>query len=206
MELQKRTENQIATISVNKSTRHLLNAIHSSRNDLITANLSAFKERGNVNHLAVINKIPLQDRLPALVQKYSKQKIAAILTVSLTACFEKMNLRYAMNADQIVDLTDMVIESSEEDQLALEDVLLFLQQLVMGQMGKIYDRMDIPTFFEMFEIYRERRHKDYMNAKYERDVQLNAVPINERIVENSRIAERDKDRQAMKDYLKTKSE
>ena len=159
-----------------------------------------------MNYLSVINKIPLEDRLPALVNKYSKQKIAAILTVSLTACFEKMNLRYAMNADQIVELSDMVIESSEEDMLALEDVLLFLQQLVMGQMGKIYDRMDIPTFFEMFEIYRERRHKDYMNAKYERDVQFNAVPINERIVENSRIAERDKDRQAMKDYLKKTNE
>ncbi len=188
---------------MNKSTRHLLNAIHNNRTDLITANLSAFKERGNVNYLAVINTIPLNDRLPELAKKYPKKDIAAIITVALTSAFEKMNLRYAMNADQIVELGEMIIETSEEDQLAMEDVMLFLQQLVRGQMGKIYDRMDIPTFFEMFEKYRQDRHTDFINYKYEKDVQFKALPINERIVENSEAGERDKDRTAMKDYLKT---
>lgn len=181
----------------------MLNAIHNNRADLITANLSAFKDRGNVNYLAVINGIPLEDRLPALVKKYPKQEIAAIITVALTSAFEKMNLRYAMNADQIVELGEMILESSEEDQLALEDIMLFLHQLVRGQMGKIYDRMDIPTFFEMFEKYRQDRHKDYLNAKEELDAQFKALPINDRIVESSEAAERDKDRQAMKDYLKS---
>lgn len=157
-----------------------------------------------MNYLAVINTIPLEDRLPALVVKYSRQSIAAMLTVSLTSCFEKMNLRYAMNANQIVELSEMIIDSSEEDMLALEDILLFLQDLVTGKIAKIYDRMDIPTFFEMFEIYRQKRHEDYLNFKEEMDVQFKALPINDRIVENSENAEREKDRNAMKDYLKTK--
>jgi hypothetical protein len=198
MEIQKHQTNQVAKISVNKSTRHLVDAINESRTDLIAANLSTFKDRGNVNYLAVINQVPLEDRLPALVQKYSKQKIAAILTVSLTACFEKMNLRYAMNAEQIVELADMIIETSEEDMLALEDVMLFLQQLVRGQMGKIYDRMDIPTFFEMFEKYRQNRHDDYMNAKEEKDAQFKAFPVNERLSLN----DHEQHREALKDYLK----
>jgi len=181
-QLQKTANTQVAKICVNESTRHLLNAIQTGRNDLVTANLSAFKERNQVNYLAVIKQIPYEDRLPLLVQKYPREKIVAAITVSLTSCFEKMNLRYAMTADQIVELADMIIETSEEDYLAIEDIILFLQQLLYGTMGKIYDRMDIPTFFEMFEVYREQRHKNWVRFKEERDAQFKALPVNDWIV------------------------
>lgn len=152
-----------------------------------------------MNYLSVINAIPLEDRLPQLVNKYSKQKIAALINVSLTSCFEKMNLRYALNGEQIGELAEMIIETSEEDQLAVEDVILFLQKLVRSEMGKIYDRMDIPTFFEMFENYRQARHEDVIHFQEEQHTQFKALPLNERLVDE----ERDKHKEALKDYLRS---
>ena len=64
-----------------------------------------------------------------------------------------------MRPEQIIDLTDAIIESAGEDQLAIEDLLLFLQGLLGGKYGRMYESMDMPKFFEFFEQYREQRHK-----------------------------------------------
>lgn len=179
----------------------LINAIQKNEIGFINENLSRYKERGIVNTMAVIKNIPLEDRLPQLAKKAGRYQIAMLLNGMLTAAFEKMNLRHGMNAPQIVELAEQIIDSSEEDQLALEDVMLFLQQLIRGEVGKIYDRMDIPTFFEMFEKYREERHQNYVAAKDEFNTQAKALPINERLSDMFGT-EQGKQREALNDYLK----
>ncbi len=62
-----------------------------------------------------------------------------------------------MNTEQIYDLSLALIETAEEDNLAIEDIMLFLDGLPKFKYGKVYDRMDMPTFFEMLEVYREQR-------------------------------------------------
>ncbi len=178
----------------------LINAIQANEISLINDNLSKYKERGITNPILVIKEIPFEDRMPQLVKKSGRYSIAVLLNVLLTTCFEKMNLRLSMNASQIVELAEQIIDSSEEDQLALEDIMLFLQQLIKGETGKIYDRMDIPTFFEMFEKYREKRHQDYVSAKDEYSTQCKTMPINTRLVDMFGT-ERGKHREALKDYL-----
>lgn len=159
-----------------------------------------FKEKGEVNHLAVITNVPRSERLPALSKIYGNDKIAAVLSKSITKALNNLNLRVGMNPEQVAELSYALIETSEEDQLAIQDILLFLEGLPKAKYGKIYDRMDMPTFFEMLEVYREKRHKEYMELKYEQEAQYKASG------DTTRMSTDDRDgmREALKNYLITK--
>ena len=67
--------------------------------------------------------------------------------------------------------------------------------------GKVYDRMDMPTFYEMLEIYREQRHQEYMNGKDEEHAQYKSMGDTNRL---SNDFDRTEYRTAMVDYLKNK--
>lgn len=140
--------------------------------------------------MEVINSIPLKSRLPGLVAQYGRPRMSAIITVALTDCFEKMNVKSSMNGGQIVELSEMLIDSSREDFFAIEDLMLFLQGMLRGDYGTLYNRMDIPTFFEMFEKYRQRRHEAYIHAEEEQHAQRKAQGACERSSEERAAHER----------------
>lgn len=111
-----------------------------------------------------------------------------------------INLRVGLNEDQIAELSEQIIEQSGEDNLAVEDVLLFLRELITGKAGKIYDRMDIPTFFELFENYREKRHQAILNIRYEEQANHKVYGPSERSSEDT-TSEKQEMREAMRDHL-----
>lgn len=158
---------------------------------------------GTINHRMVL-MIPMDERIPALTSSpEGRNHVLTLLTAALQAAFSNLNLRFGLTADQIVELADQLIDSSHEDQLGLEDILLFLGDLLTGKAGKIYDRMDIPLFFELFEGYRQKRYETLKNDEYERDVQYRALPINDRLIDIANQEERGKNREAISAYLKT---
>jgi len=103
-----------------------------------------------------------------------------------------------MNADQILELSLQLIDSANEDQLAFEDIMLFLDGMVKYKYGKVYDRMDMPTFFEMLEQYRNERHQEYMRFKDEQNSQYKAFGDSNRM---STDLDKDSMRDAMKIYM-----
>lgn len=128
------------------------------------------------------------------------KQTCAVLVVALTKAFQAMNLSRPMNADQIMELAETIMDSSAEDYLALEDVLIFLQGLVRGKYGPLYESMDIPKFMDKFEIYRQERHEALINHRYEQSSRFKDSPINTEIISE------DKNREALKDYLRTKTD
>lgn len=109
-------------------------------------------------------------------------KIAVLISAGLTLAFESMNLARPMKANQIADLAEIIIETSNEDNLAIEDVLLFLQKLIYGDYGKLYESMDIPKFMEKFEIYREERFQAMRTLREEEALQHKALPVSNRLL------------------------
>jgi|GEM_PF-2146706 len=158
----------------------MLNAIQEGKSGIIHNELARYRERGQVLPVRIMQEVPLPDRLPGLTEKYGRAKISALLSVALTNCFEKMNIRKDMNGEQIVELAEEIINTAEEDQLAIEDVLMFLDGLLKAKYGKIYDRMDIPTFFEFFERYREARHQELLRFREEQNAQFRALGTTDR--------------------------
>lgn len=133
--------------------------------------LTKFKERGVIVYDKIL-AIESKERIPAIIlQENGRYEVLIAISAALKSAFNNMNLRYGVNEDQIIDLADRIIDQAHEDNLAIEDVLLFLQKLLVGECGKLYDRMDMPLFFEKFEAYRQERHSSLLNIRDEQHTQ-----------------------------------
>jgi len=160
-----------------------------------------YKEKGEGLPMRIIELIPVSERLPALKELYGAEKIAAVLSVQITRTLNNFNLRVGMNPEQIMELSYAIIEEAEQDQLAIQDIFLFLDGMLKYKWGKVYDRMDMPTFFEMLEVYREQRHQIFINQKEEAHSQYKAMGDSNR---TSQDIDKEANRNAMINYLKTK--
>jgi hypothetical protein len=138
----------------------------------VNKHLSKFKYLGVVSFDKVL-AINSNERLPAMIKTdEGREEVQIALTAAIKSAFSNFNLRVGLNEDQMIDLAEAIMDQSHEDNLSLEDVLLFLQRLVVGQAGKVYDRMDIPTFFELFEKYRQERHENLIRFRVEQNSQF----------------------------------
>lgn len=186
---------------MNSYSRALLNSLAKGSTGQVFNEMCRWKDKGQPLPLKVIENIPVKDRLPGLVTQYGQDKIVTVLSLAITKALSNFNLRVGMDSDQVVELSLQLIDSANEDQLAFEDIMLFLDGMVKSKYGKVYDRMDIPTFFEMLEIYREQRHKEYMDKKYEQESQFKSYGDSNRSSEDKE-KERDQFRVAMKNYMR----
>jgi hypothetical protein len=198
MEIQKHNKQELAISQTNSYTRHLLNALAVGSTGQVHNEMCRWKEKGNAMPMRVIENIPVKDRLPGLVQTYGVDKVSAILAKAIQKTLSNFNLRVGMNADQVLELSLQLIDSANEDQLAFEDIMLFLDGMVKYKYGKVYDRMDMPTFFEMLEQYRNERHQEYMRFKDEQNSQYKAFGDSNRM---STDLDKDSMRDAMKIYM-----
>lgn len=165
--------------------------------------LNNFKELGFVSYKKVL-AIPTSERITSLAKnKENYLRLAAAISASIKSASANLNLSVPLSDDQIMEITARVISESEQDNLSLEDILLFLGEMLAGRCGKIYGRLDMQTFFELFEVYREERHSIHQTQKYEQDVQFKSMGDPYRISDDE-SRERELSRSALGDYLRTK--
>lgn len=121
---------------------------------------------GGTNYVEVL-RVPMDDRLVGLVEKMGFDIVFKNVVGAITVAMENLNIAKPLTENQIVELADEILDTANQDALALEDVLLFLQKLVRGEAGETYSRMDIPTFMRMFEKHRQARYEALKNHEYE---------------------------------------
>lgn len=126
-------------------------------------------DNGLVKYESVL-AIPFENRIANMAKKDFVQT-SMIIVSAIHLAMESMNLKRSMTADQEIDLAEAIIDTSVEDWLALEDLMLFLQKLTRGEYGTLYESMDIPKFMEKFELYREDRHQNNIRIKEEIHIQ-----------------------------------
>jgi hypothetical protein len=160
---------------VNPLTTRLTNALE--RGDKLEMNvaLRPYKmPNGAVNFNQVL-RVPSTDRIHGLISSGGYERVHRMLSGAIQVSLESMNINKTLTANQVVDLVDALIDSSREDNLAVEDIVLFLQKLVRGEAGKLFNSIDIPRFMEYFEDYRQQRHTEYLRAKEELHAQYKAT-------------------------------
>jgi len=132
--------------------------------------LRQFKnDDGNANFPALLS-VPSEFRLASMARE-NYEDTNMLIIGALTVALENINVKRGLNEFQILNLSELIIEESSQDNLSLEDVLLFLQQLVVGKFEMSYESMDIPKFMKMFEQYREERHQNLVNYRMEKHAQ-----------------------------------
>lgn len=180
----------------------LCSAIANDKESHIIHRLSGFKVQGIVQYDRTL-AIQSASRIPALTSTTDGYNtVFTVLTIAIKKAMDNMNLRLGMDERQLMTLAETIIDESNEDQLAIEDVLLFLQQLVRGKTEKIFDRMDIPSFMERFEVYRENRHRALIQVREEEQAQYKGYGDNTRLSDEHDL-EKEYMHSAMSDYLRT---
>lgn len=182
----------------------LLSLLNKGDKAEINLALSQYKERGMVKFDKVL-AISREQRIPTLVKTpEGRMEVVTALSASIKSALDNINLRVGLSADQVVEVAYQIIDESEEDWLALEDVLLFLQQLISGKAGKIYDRLDMPTFFELFETYRQERHEKLIAIRDEQKAQFRTLGDTGERLSDDTTKEKDLTRKAIGSYLRNK--
>jgi len=169
--------------------------------------LREFKTEGGTPNYPVLYSVPNDQRIRDLA-KQDYQKINMLIVGALTVCFEGMNLKRSMNGLQIVTLSDTIIEVSGEDNLALEDLMLFLQQMISGKYDMSYESMDIPKFMRLFEIYRQERWSQWIKHNEDRHEQYKsfdrlAIPASKTSPLSELLADYSNKIRAKNDEIKT---
>lgn len=132
--------------------------------------LLSFRERGIVDHKKTLS-IPFNQRIPELIKEPGgRTRVSAAIASSILSAFKHID-KANLDAEQIVELAEGIIDSAHEDQLSIEDVLLFLKDLLMGKFGKVREKIDMPSFFEYLEKYRDDRYKTLEAIRYEQHLQ-----------------------------------
>lgn len=134
--------------------------------------LASYQPGGQADHRALI-QLPAGQRIAVLAQdETSRREIFAAVTGYAAKC---MAMLRQPPPETVVDrFTLEVLQTAGEDGLVMEDVLIFLDQLVTGKRGTIYGGLDLPTMLEKFEEYRQEKYKARQDMRYERDANLKA--------------------------------
>lgn len=133
--------------------------------------LRQYKEVGGAVKYNMLFDVPKTDRITALA-KNDFQRVNFLIIGALTVAFEGMNFKRPMNEIQILDLSEAIIDTAGEDNLAFEDLMLFLQKLVRGEFDISYESMDIPKFMKVFEIYRTERWDAALRLRDDKESQF----------------------------------
>lgn len=135
----------------------------------VNLELRKYKTKTGAADFPALFKIPNDQRIAAMAEKDLGETIK-LITVALTLAFEGMNLARPMQAFQILDLAEVIVdESAGEDKVAFEDLMIFLQKLTRGEYPGLYEGIDIPKFMERFNAYRDERWEAGVRLRDEQD-------------------------------------
>lgn len=158
------------------------------------------KHYSDQNTPKFLDLLKVPDRIPDLAKQIPLKSLGAIVMAELTLFVNAFTVVRPMNADQIAQCAYALINTAEEDYLSLQDLVMFFEGAKQGKYGKVYDRLDQATIFEMLEVYRQQRHEVYLRAKEEKEAQYStsrtALPRKDDSEEKQSM------RDAMIDYYK----
>lgn len=133
-------------------------------------NARAFTENGVIQFDKLLS-ISMHGRVPNLTHVYGFQNIHKVITALLTTFCNSLNLIRPMSENQIVECAYELVMTTQEDQLSIEDYVLFFKGAKEGRYGKILDRMDHQTVFSLLEEYRQDRYKALVKIREEEHLQ-----------------------------------
>lgn len=133
--------------------------------------------------------ISLHGRVPNLTHVYGLEKIHLVITALLRSFNDSLNLIRPMSDSQIVEVAYELVMTTEEDQLSIEDLVLFFKGAKEGKYGKILDRLDQQTVFAMLEEYRQERHRQFLRIKEEKHLEHKSQGPSERTNNPDPLAE-----------------
>lgn len=143
-------------------------------------------KNGDINFPAIFSGVPTKDRLPALYEKDFFQATALVVG-ALTMAFKKMRLK-KMDGELINDIAEDILNTCDEDNLSMEDLVLFLGNMIRGKYGNI-EEISVSKFMKLFDEFRDERHHSMMNYRENEHLQFKGLGDASRSTKSDPLAE-----------------
>ena len=111
----------------------------------------------------------------------------ALVVGALTMAFEKMRFK-KMDGVLINNIAEEILDSCDEDNLALEDLVLFLQYMVRGKYGNL-EEISVSKFMNLFDKYRDERTSAIHDIRLNEHLQYKGLGESERSSKSDPLSE-----------------
>ena len=127
--------------------------------------------------------IPLGERIPGLVGAYGLKRMHRLIRTVVTEFCYAIALpksRKLTETKTSVTACDLIL-AAEEDQLSMEDLILFFELAKKGRYGKFKGTLTHFAIMEKLELYRQERYEAYLKIRNEKEAEVRLLGPLERI-------------------------
>ncbi len=136
--------------------------------------------------------IPLANRVPALAKEYGNKRMHKLIKLILQEFCASVPLPKSKKLTETkasVCACDLMI-AAQEDQLALEDLIVFFERAKGGKYGSFKKLLTHYSIMEKLETYRNDRYAVYTRIRDEKEVYLKGYgPVDRTAAEPTPIGE-----------------
>jgi hypothetical protein len=172
-----------------KAKRSYHKFMNSLEYDLISGLIvQQYQKDGEVRFDKLLS-IAIEDRIPGLIEENGNKRIYQLLVMMVRAfCFAlPLPKTKKLSETKMSVLACDIMLSSYEDQLSLEDVILFFERARQEKYGKIKSLYHHQQVMNMLEQYRQARHEAYIKLKQEKENELKTLGPSGRTCEEPKI-------------------
>jgi hypothetical protein len=127
--------------------------------------------------------IPLSERIPGLINEYGLKRMHKLIkTVLNEFCYSialPKSKKLTETKTAVVSCDLLLV--AEEDQLSMEDLIVFFELARNGQYGKFKSLLTHYSIMEKLEQFREKRYATYVRIKEQKEAEVRLLGPTERI-------------------------
>jgi len=127
--------------------------------------------------------IPLSERIPALINEYGLKRMHRLIKTVLNEFCYSIALPKSKKLTETktaVVACDLILVA-DEDQLSMEDLIVFFELAKQGKYGKFKGLLTHYVVMEKLEQFRQERYTTYVRIKQQKEAEVRLLGPTERI-------------------------
>ena len=127
--------------------------------------------------------IPLSERIPGLINEYGLKRMHRLIKTILNEFCIAIALPKSKKLTETKTsvLACELILVADEDQLSMEDLIVFFELTKQGKYGKFKGLLTHYAMMEKLEQFRQERHETYIRIKEQKEEEVRLLGPKERI-------------------------
>lgn len=137
---------------------------------------------GDEPDFAGLLSIPLSNRIPALIREYGMKRMHQMIRLILKEFCYSISLPKAKKLTETgiaVCACDLML-AAHEDQLSLEDLIVFFERAKAGKQGSFKKDLTHYSIMEQLEEFRQKRHEVLLQIRRRQEEEHKALGAAER--------------------------
>lgn len=144
--------------------------------------LQQYSTANGANFEALLS-IPLSERIPSLVSEYGLKRMHRLIKLILNEFCYSITLPKSkkLTETKIAAVACDMILVADEDQLSMEDLIMFFELAKNGKYGKFKSLLTHYAIMEKLEQFRQERYETYVRIKEQKEAEVRLLGPTERI-------------------------